>query len=106
MPNGSVYETRQTGRFFVRLPKDIYPFEDLEFVTVSGDATAGWISNAGLPGQAYGSSPTCWSSYYELIGTGQLDITVKSAMEGVPNYSVRFNLSDSNPPLPPEFFSR
>ena len=92
IPEDSVQVVSETTRLFLNLPKDIYPdkLHNLHFTTVAGNATAGWISNAGPMGEAFQSTPACWSYYYEFDGTGEVDLRVPSAAAGVPDYSVRF----------------
>ena len=83
-PNGATVEVRETTRRFIVLPKAIYPFDPYAhyFVTVSGNAMAGYISNGGPPGNAYGSTPDCWSTYYEFAGSGEVDLKAKSELAG------------------------
>lgn len=92
IPNGSTQSVIDTTRLFINLPKDVYPDKEnnLQFKTVSGNATSGYISNGGLPGQAYEATPECWSYYNEFDGNGEVDLTVKSARKDTPDYSVRF----------------
>lgn len=89
--NDSVQQVVETSRRFVNVPKDFYPKEiSSYFTTVSGNATAGWISNGGLPGEGLDATPGCWSTYYEFDGNGEVDLKVKSTKKGVPDYFVRF----------------
>jgi hypothetical protein len=90
IPNGSTYESRDTIRLFIELPRDIYPFENKEVTPVSGNAGLAYISNGGLPGQIPREQPGCWSTYYEFVGSGQFDLKVKPAVEGIPDYVVHF----------------
>ncbi len=92
IPNQSVQQVTETTRLFINLPKAIYPDKshNLRFTTVEGDATAGYISNAGLPGEAFQATPDCWSYYYEFDGNGEVDLQVSSALEDYPDYFVRF----------------
>lgn len=92
IPNGSVQTVRETTRLFINIPKDAYPDKErnLQFKTVSGSATSGYISNGGLPGEAFESTSSCWSYYNEFDGIGEVDLTVKSAMKDRPDYFVRF----------------
>ncbi len=92
IPNQSVQQVAETTRLFLNLPKEIYPdkLHNLRFTTVEGNATAGWISNAGLPGEAFEATPACWSYYYEFDGNGEVDLRVSSALSAYPGYFVRF----------------
>jgi hypothetical protein len=92
IPNNSIQHVVETERRFVNLPKDVYPIKDIssQFYTVSGNATVGYISNAGLPGESFDAAPGCWSTYYEFEGNGEVDLKVKSAIKGMPDYFVRF----------------
>ncbi|MFZ1075648.1 MAG: hypothetical protein WAN50_04720 [Minisyncoccia bacterium] len=92
IPNGSTQNVIDTTRLFINLPKDVYPDKDhnLQFKTVSGNATAGYISNGGLPGFASEATPACWSYYNEFDGNGEVDLTVKSAIKDMPDYIVHF----------------
>ncbi len=91
--NNSVQRVLETWRLYVNVPKDFYPKEiGSYFTTVSGNATAGYISNGGPPGEAdeLNAIPECWSTYYEFNGNGEVDLRVKSIKRGVPDYFVRF----------------
>lgn len=89
--NNSVQYVRDTTRLFINTPKDLYPKDILHsWTTVSGNATGGYISNGGLPGEAFEATPDCWSTYVELDGNGEVDLRVKSVIEGAPDYFVRF----------------
>ncbi len=94
IPNGSTQNITETTRLFINLPKDIYPdkMHNLQFKTVSGTATAGWVSNGGPYGEGFGvdGNLNCWSYYYEFNGTGEVDAVVKSGMKNAPDYVVRF----------------
>lgn len=92
LPNGSTEKVKETSRLFINIPKEAYPDRDhnLNFKTVKGNATAGWISNAGPYGEAFESISECWSYYYEFDGTGEVDLKVKNALQGRPDYLVRF----------------
>jgi len=92
IPNDSTQNIADTTRLFINLPKDVYPDKDhnLQFKTVSGNATSGYISNGGLPGEALQTTPDCWSYYNEFDGTGEVDLTVKSVISGMPDYAVKF----------------
>lgn len=92
LPNNSTNKVVETSRLFINLPKDIYPYENISssFSTVSGNATAGYISNGGLPGQALEATPKCWSTYFEFDGNGEVNLKVKSAINGMPDYFVHF----------------
>ena len=91
-PNNSTQSFIETDRETIKLPKDIYspPDNKLTFTTASGTATAGWISNAGLAGESYGATATCWSYYYEFDGVGTVDLTATSTVKGMPDYLVHF----------------
>lgn len=90
--NNSIQHVAATERRFVNTPKDIYPMEDIssQFVTVKGNATAGYVSNGGLPGKGMDAAPGCYSTYYEFDGEGEVDLRVKSPINDVPDYFVRF----------------
>ncbi len=92
LPNNSTKKIVETSRLFINLPKDVYPYENIgsNFSIVSGNATAGYISNGGLPGQALEATPECWSTYFDFEGNGEVDLKVKSAIKGMPDYFVRF----------------
>ncbi len=91
IPNGSRENVKETTRLFINLPKDIFPDKEnnLRFKTVSGNATAGRISNAGPYGEAFSGNNDCWSYYYEFDGKGEVDLTAN------PNYHVRFVITTS-----------
>lgn len=91
VPNNSVRHVKETERHFINMPKDVYP-KDIShsWTTVSGNATGGYVSNGGLPGEAQGVLSGCWSTYVDFEGSGEVDLRVKSAVEGVPDYFVRF----------------
>ena len=89
--NNSIQHVVETSRRFVNVPKDFYPKNiSSQFSTVSGNATAGWISNGGLPGEGLDATPECWSTYYGFEGNGEVDLRVKSTVKNVPDYFVRF----------------
>lgn len=94
IPNDSNQTVSETTRLFINLPKDIFKDKDhnLQFKTVSGNAQATWISNAGPYGQAFQANENCWSYFYELDGTGKLDLTSKSAVPNQPDYLVHFTI--------------
>lgn len=100
IPNNSLREVVETTRDYINLPKDVYPDKDgnLKFQTVSGNATAGWVSNSGPYGEAAESNVDCWSYYYEWNGVGEMDLNVTSALVGMPNYSVRFRVLSADGP--------
>ena len=92
-PNDSKQKVLETTRLTIKLPKGVYPGQEgnrLEFKTVNGTATAGWISNAGPMGKSYGATADCWSYYYEFDGNGEVDLTTTSSIKGIPDYLVRF----------------
>ncbi len=89
--NNSVQHVIVTTRMFINLPKDLYPKERFRYVmTINGNATMGWISNAGPPGLARDGGPECWSTYVEFDGRGEVDLRIPSILIGVPDYFVRF----------------
>ncbi len=92
IPNDSTQNITETTRLFINLPKDVYPDREhnLRFKTVSGNATAGSISNAGPYGEAFQANQNCWSYYYEFDGTGEVDVTAKAATVSASDYFVRF----------------
>ena len=95
-PNNSTQHVVETTRLFINTLKDMYPDKNISsnsenaFETVRGNATAGYISNGGLPGEAYEATPECWSTYIEFDGSGEVDLKVKSAVKDVPDYFVHF----------------
>lgn len=90
LPNGSVQNEIETSRMFINLPRALYPADVTGyFKTVQGDATAGYISNGGLPGNSLQATSNCSSTYFEFNGTGEVDLTVPST-SGASAYSVRF----------------
>jgi hypothetical protein len=92
-PNDSKQNVFETTRLTIKLPKDVFPGQEgnqLKFKTVSGTATAGWISNAGPMGHSYGVTAECWAYYYEFEGNGEVDLTATSSNKSTPNYLVRF----------------
>lgn len=91
IPNGSTQSIAETTRLFINLPKDIFPDKEhnLQFKTTKGNATAGWISNAGPYGEAFQANQDCWSYYYEFDGLGEIDLTAKNA-KGGNDYFARF----------------
>lgn len=88
--NGSNLSVSETSRIFFYLPKDIYPNKDanLHSFTVSGNASAGYISSAGPPGEAYGITQDCWSYYDEFDGEGVVNLTAPSAIKGYTDYHI------------------
>lgn len=94
LPNDSIQYATDTTRMFINMPKSLYP-EDIShsWTTIMGNATGGYVSNGGLPGEAFDASPGCWSTYVELDGSGEVDLRVKSTTLGVPDYFVRFIVS-------------
>jgi len=90
-PNGSAHQARQTTRFSFSLPQDLFPdIAGFEFVTASGTATAGYISNGGPFGHAFEAKPGCCKYYFEFIGSGETVLTARSPVEGAPEYAVHF----------------
>ncbi|MCL5733252.1 MAG: hypothetical protein M1334_01130 [Patescibacteria group bacterium] len=92
IPNGSTQNLAATTRLFLNLPKDVYPDKEhnLQFKTIRGNATAGWISNAGPYGEAFETTPACWSYFYEFDGQGEVDLRTKAAAKNASDYFVRF----------------
>lgn len=90
--NNSTHSIPETTRLFINIPKDIYPSDNL---TISGhDATAGYISNGGEPGNALGAQgkPDCSSFYLEFSGDGAVDISSPSSSSSIPDYKIHFNV--------------
>ena len=90
-PNGSTFQTRDTIRRFITIPRAIY--QDGEFVKISGTAFAGYISNGGLPGYAVDGNADCWSTYYEFEGQGEVDFVAKSVLPEAPDYILHFTVT-------------
>lgn len=92
IPNNSIQYLKETSRMFVNMPKDLYP-QDLKdaWTTVAGNATAGTVG--GGFGESVAATPSCWSSYMDFEGSGEVDLRVKSVVEGAPDYFVRFIVS-------------
>jgi len=97
IPNNSTQKIVETTRLFINLPKDIYPDEEhnFKFSTVSGNARAGRLDNCGSPGTGCQSTSECWSYYCQFDGNGEVDLHVKSAIKGMPDYFVRFIVSST-----------
>lgn len=104
IPNGASLTVVSTTRFFLFLPKDIYP--RLKLVVTSHGATAGSISNAGPDGYAQSKSAKsdCWSHYFEFdlspnnkTQGGKVDISSKSTFKTISNYIIHVTVV-SNPP--------
>lgn len=93
-PNGSTQHVSETTRLFINLPKTLYPNDIRSFFkTATGTATAGYVSNGGMPGNAMEASSTCSSTYFEFDGTGEVDLSVPAATPIVPDYLVHFVVS-------------
>lgn len=92
IPNNSIQYVKETSRMFINMPKDLYP-QDLQssWTTVAGNATAGSVG--GGFGESVAATPSCWSSYMDFEGSGEVDLRVKSVVEGAPDYFVRFIVS-------------
>jgi hypothetical protein len=90
--NGETVTLPETSRTFINLPQDAFPDKNgnLSFTLVSGTATAGWVSNGGLYGEAMDAKLGCWSYYYEFNGKGTLELVSKTALPDFPNYKVTF----------------
>jgi len=96
-PNGSAHRVRETGRFFFSLPQALFPdIAGFEFLTASGDAKAGWISNAGRFGHAFEARPGCWKYYFEFVGDGETVLTAQSPVDGAPVYAVHFMVESAD----------
>jgi hypothetical protein len=95
IPNNSVQYVKETSRMFINMPKDLYP-QDLQssWTTVGGNATAGSVNEPGF-GEAEGALPQCWSSYVDFEGSGEVDLRVKSIVNGAPDYFLRFIVSSA-----------
>lgn len=95
IPNGATQEIAETSRLFINLPEDIYPLESRKF-TFNG-ATVGIItSGEGLPPEN-GSieeflKNKCVTRYYDFEGNGAVDLKVKSAVPGIPDYGIHFTV--------------
>ena len=96
IPADSIQKVKSTTRLFINLPKDVYPDKEhnLQFKTISGNASAGWISNAGLYGEAFQATPKCWSYYYGFDGEGELELRVQSVIQNMPDYIIHFVVSN------------
>lgn len=71
--NNSVQRVKETTRRFVNVPKDLYSKEiSSYFATVSGNATAGWISSGGLPGKDLMRLPSVGLLITNLAGMARL----------------------------------
>ncbi len=95
IPNGAVFEVVDTTRLFINLPKECHPDRDrnLQFTTLQGNATAGWVSNASPFGEAFGTpSSQCWSYYFQFNGSGQLELRAEGTA-AAPEYKVKFVLA-------------
>lgn len=94
IPNNSVQYLKETSRHFINMPKNLYP-KDIShsWTTVAGNATGGYVSNGGLPGEGLDATPGCWSTYVDFEGSGEVDLRVKSVVDGAPDYFVRFIVS-------------
>ena len=89
--NNSVQHVVETTRMFINVPKDLYPKELFRYATtINGQAGMGYISNGGLPGEAFAGGPGCWSTYVEFDGGGEVDLRIPAIVVGVPDYFVRF----------------
>ncbi len=93
-PNNSTQEVTETSRLFINIPRGIYPQQDnfMQFTTKSGNATAGLVSNGGIPGEGQGANSDCLSYYYEFDGNGEIDLNIKGIDKDPSDYSVRFNV--------------
>lgn len=90
--NGSIKEVKQSSRMFIKLPRDIYTETNIlpHFKTLNGNATVGYVSNGGQPGDALDANAHCSSTYVEFNGIGVVELNVPSSMKGMPDYSARF----------------
>jgi hypothetical protein len=99
IPNGSVLTVSATTRRAVCLPEEFYRSKDLQ---VSGrGAMAGSVSNyAGFCQIGSDDQPRpCWGEGYEIGGWGEVEFSVKSSVNGVPDYRIRFVVVDEGPQL-------
>ena len=92
LPNASVQDEITTDRLFINLPKAYFDAENISdrFTTVGGNATAGYVSSGGAPGNSIQETQGCWSTYYEFDGTGEVDLNVPGIASDTPPYVVRF----------------
>jgi hypothetical protein len=93
--NGSTQDVHETTRLFINLPEDIYPYENRHFT--GNGATADTVSNGEGVGPQKSSmeefvANKCATHYYEFSGTGTVDLTVKSALAGIPDYTIHFRV--------------
>lgn len=96
LENRSTYTFRETTRHFINLPKDLYPkMISGYFRAVKGNPTAGWVSNAGAPGEAENAPEGCWSTYVEFDGVGAIELRVPSTRENVPDYVLHLLITDA-----------
>ena len=108
LANGSTTSVRQTTRLSINLPREIYPTKILQITSLG--ATAGFISNGGPYGYGFGArgKPNCWSYYFEFnltaangSGIGEVNISSKSAVRGIPNYLIHIRVFGHSPTPPP-----
>ncbi len=108
LPNWSTTSVRQTTRLSINLPREIYPTKILKLTSVR--ATAGYISNGGPYGYGFAArgKPNCWSYYFEFNltsangrGIGEVNISSKSAVRGIPNYLIHIRVFAHSPSPPP-----
>lgn len=92
LPNGSAINIAETSRVSVTMPDDIYP--DMNFTVTSHGATANYVANNAM------SASGCTSNDLEFdispdnkTNNGIVVITSKSAVPGIPDYLVHFNVS-------------
>ena len=100
IPNGASLTVVDTTRFFIFLPKDLYPHLTLN--VSSHEATAFPAHNDGSDGyaQSRDAKPGCWSHYFEFhVASGSsrptggiVDIGSKSAFKTVSNYLIHFKV--------------
>lgn len=98
LPNNSIQNIIETNRLTIKIPKNIYlQQEDLPliFQSISGSAQAKWISSQGVLGKSIGATSKCSAYYYEFDGSGEVDLSLKSAENSQANYFVRFIVSSS-----------
>lgn len=89
LPANSTQSVRETTRVLIKLPKDIYPASNVEIKSAGGTATARLIPEE-KPTEVLTANENCWADYYEFRGEGEVEMRVKSAVPGLPDYLIRF----------------
>lgn len=96
IPNGTTQKITETTRLFINLPEDIYPSANRQF-TMDG-ATAGDVTTSEGPTKGVSVEDflknKCSTHYYDFEGKGTVDLRVKSAVSGVPDYEIHFIVED------------